>query len=950
MSRPAEERCGSDAYWEAAQQRAPAFSTRGSTNENPKDIGFWALVAEDFRTHERRFFEQGFWALFVHRFGNWRMDQPKILRAPATLLYRMLFKLVEMLSGISLWYTTRVGRRVRIWHHSGMVLGARAIGNDVHIRQNVTLGVAQTFRNNELPIIDDGVDIGAGACIVGAVLIGRNARIGGNALVLSDVPAGATMIGNPAQVYAMAAPETAEPEAEASSLIAPDADPEPVPAGPEPMLATPRDLGRIALLGSSNLDVLAANFTALEGRFGLKIQPLVPEFGQARMALLSDDSPLSQMADAPATAFATLIVERAEDVLADIATAPLSLSPEDADAYLDEALTPMLQMLEGARSRLPGPIFVTRLAAFTRPALGLADAHSDRGMTALIARANDRLARAAKDLADVHLLDTDTMLAEVGRANADAGTFWHMGRVPFSDRFGDHLAARVAGGILSLRGQTARLVVLDLDNTLWGGVLGEDGIEGLEIGGAYPGSAYQAFQAVLQALTQRGIALAVASKNDEDLALQMIDSHPEMALRSTDIIAHRINWSEKAVGIREMLDEVGLGEASCLFIDDNPVERAKVRKNLPQAIVPPFPDRPEDLAGWILSNPFLECLDLTDSDLTRTRQYKVRAKITSEKRSFQNVEDFYADLDMHLVFEPYGPANQKRVLQLFVKTNQFNCTARRHDAGSVARIIDEGGEVYAVGVQDRYSAYELMGVLVLRPGDAMRAAYPDDAAVQAQARKGDLWVDNLLLSCRILGRTIETAIVAWATDRAKAVGAQRLVGQIIETPRNTPARTVFGKAGMTAAADQPGLYVHNLSDGALTVPAYFTLGDTAPAGSRPPEDLPASAARPRSPRRPPEIQPLPQPSKQAAPRTGAGLSAETGARLDRIFLGLFGAGQPIDLDRASMDNVPRWDSLGQLRLAMAIEQDLGIRLPATQLGQLRSYAALRAAVAGQARN
>jgi serine O-acetyltransferase len=191
----------SDAYRRAEQDMAiPPFAERGRTNQNPPGIGFWALVAEDFRTHGKNPFEQGFWAVFTNRFGNWRMGQPKLVRAPATALYLVMFKLVEILGGISLWYTVKLGRRVRIWHHSGIVISARAIGDDSHIRQGVTMGVRGIHRLGEIPIIGERVDIGAGACIVGAIVVGPDARIGANAVVVTDVQAGATAIGNPAQI------------------------------------------------------------------------------------------------------------------------------------------------------------------------------------------------------------------------------------------------------------------------------------------------------------------------------------------------------------------------------------------------------------------------------------------------------------------------------------------------------------------------------------------------------------------------------------------------------------------------------------------------------------------------------------------------------------------------------------------------------------------------------
>jgi FkbH-like protein len=946
----------SDEYRQAEREMGiPPVAERGRANQNPEGVGFWALVAEDFRTHGSSLFEQGFWAVFANRFGNWRMGQPKLVRAPATLLYLVLFKINEVFGGISLWYTVKLGRRVRIWHHGGIVLGARAIGDDAHIRQGTTLGVGQTGRNADLPIIGPRADIGAGACVVGAVYVGADAKVGGNALVVADVPDGAVVLGNPAQIVAWSR-RAASTEADARPTPAADPAPGSTPArlspavaqdaSVRPMLTTPLDLGVIALLGSSNLDYLAMSFADVAARHGLRIETHAPAFGTARMELLAapEVSALQRtMAREPA---ATLVVERAEDVLGDLAAAPLSVAAEDVDAFVDNALEPVLQVARDARAKLKGPVLVLELAAFGRSSLGLADRTTERGRTALIRRANEKLAAALEDLPDVHILDTASMIAEVGLAAAAPGEFWHMGRVPFGEPFAELLARRTVGALLALRGRTARLIVLDLDNTLWGGVLGEDGIEGVRVGGAYPGSAYKEFQHALRALADRGIALAVASKNDEDLALQMISEHPEMALRPPDLIAHRINWTEKALNIQEMLDEIGLGQASCMFIDDNPVEREKVRKNLPEVIVPEFPDAPERLAAWLLDNPFLECLSLTASDIKRTAQYKVRARVNAARMAFENIEDFYRDLDMRLTFEPFGRMNQQRALQLFVKTNQFNTTTRRRDMAAVQRILDDGGEVFVVGVEDRHSAYELMGVLVLRPDASMVAEFPDDPAVKAGRREGAWWVDSFLLSCRILGRTIEQAILAWATARVAERGATALVGQIIETPRNTPVRKVFATAGFAPLAGDmaDGLWIRDIAaEGPLLVPDYFIVAVGAPVAARRPDARPESSIQ--SPgAEPSRSAPEGRPAVADGANGAATLTPEVEARLAEVFIRLFRLDAGSDLSQATMDSIETWDSLSHLRLGMEVERSLGVRLPGETLAGIASYRGLAAAV------
>ena len=171
----------------------------GDRNANPAGVGLWRLLAEDLSTHDGDVFEQGFWAVAVHRFGNWRMGLPRLIRPPFTLAYRLLFKWVEWTCGITLPYTTRLGRRVRLWHHSGMILHARAIGDDVHIRHNTTFGVARRGDNRRIPVIGDRVDIGCGVCILGGVRVGDDCVVGANAVVLADVPSGHVAVGAPAR-------------------------------------------------------------------------------------------------------------------------------------------------------------------------------------------------------------------------------------------------------------------------------------------------------------------------------------------------------------------------------------------------------------------------------------------------------------------------------------------------------------------------------------------------------------------------------------------------------------------------------------------------------------------------------------------------------------------------------------------------------------------------------
>lgn len=556
---------------------------------------------------------------------------------------------------------------------------------------------------------------------------------------------------------------------------------------------------RIALLGSSNLDMLKTRVAeAMAEAVGDRRSDIytVP-YGQVFRELADPQSALQSF-----KADFTLFCDRIED-LAAIANLDFA-----ATANLDEKVRLYAEAIVRYRAGSSGWIFVASFAATQLPFHGAAD---DRQAT-LIARLNGVLAAALDGLPELKLLDMVPMAAVHSDGPVCDPRLWFLGRFPYGEAFTRRMAQRLVGLVLAATGRTVRLLALDLDNTLWGGVLGEDGLAGLAVGGDYPGNAFQAFQRGLKMLSERGIALALLSKNDDDIALKALAELPAMVLRPSDFVARRINWAPKWRNVAELCGELSLGPASVLFIDDNPAEREQMRRNQPEVRVLELPPDPAQFLPALLESPWLECLTLTDEDRKRAASYQSRAALLEAKASSgANAEEFYASLGTHIFMQHFGVGNAARALQLLQKTNQFNTTTRRHGLADIEQLIAGGDEVFVIGLQDCFSEFENIGLLVVR---------------WHCPEHGWGTIDSYLLSCRVLGRGIEAGIVHWVLAQARCSGMRGLVGEVVETPRNTPARGVFAKAGFMAAG--AGKWRFDLSTQTEQIPSWLTIVEGPP--------------------------------------------------------------------------------------------------------------------------
>ena len=351
-----------------------------------------------------------------------------------------------------------------------------------------------------------------------------------------------------------------------------------------------------------------------------------------------------------------------------------------------------------------------------------------------------------------------------------------------------------------------KCIVLDLDNTLWGGVLGEDGISGIKIGGDYPGKAFLFFQKSLLQLSKTGIILTVCSKNNESDVLEAWEKNPFMVLKKEHFSAYRINWTDKATNIRELAEELNIGLDSMVFIDDNPTERELIRQMLPMVSVPEFPAQPYELPMFFkrVVDEYFKVYSITEEDKKKTDQYKANAARAQAQKSFTDFGVFLKSLDIQMTVEAANEFNIPRIAQMTQKTNQFNLTTRRYTDSDIKGFLAAGWKIWCVSVADKFGDNGITGAIMVN-GDE---------------------IDSFLLSCRILGKGIEMAFLKYVLGILKDAGIKSVRSSYSPTAKNAQVCDFYDRFGMPCvneSGDGFKQYVSDLESIDLHIDAYYHI-------------------------------------------------------------------------------------------------------------------------------
>lgn len=439
--------------------------------------------------------------------------------------------------------------------------------------------------------------------------------------------------------------------------------------------------------------------------------------------------------------------------------------------------------------------------------LGILDSRLELGRADFARSVNLELSKRCRETGMAHLLDADFLGGQAGVVWPALHKQQMMASRPLADGLAVQLAADIAAFCAALKGFARKCLVVDLDNTLWGGVVGEDGVTAVKLGGSYPGNLYTALQGQIKSLHDRGISLAILSKNNEADAWEVFDGRPEMVLRRSDFSAHRINWQDKATNLRGLASDLRLGLDAFVVLDDNPVEQALIEETLPEVDVCPASD-PLDMLRWLATCRRFESLSITEEDSLRAKSHAASSLRNELSSTAGDLESYLRGLDTVVEFGRLTAAQVPRVAQLTQKTNQFNLTTRRMTEKEVQGLIDAADwRVFQCSCRDRFADEGVIGVAILK------------------IEQSSWHLHTYLMSCRVLGRGVEKAFLHGVCEEASAEGAVVLRGEYLRTAKNGQTEMFFEACGFTSLERTPdhGLWQRVLPLSTELKPAWITL-------------------------------------------------------------------------------------------------------------------------------
>jgi FkbH-like protein len=531
---------------------------------------------------------------------------------------------------------------------------------------------------------------------------------------------------------------------------------------------------RLGYISNGTPDFILAAFIATAPRYGIALECVSSGYDQAVQDALNPESSIHRFA--PDGVLIAL----------DWRGLPLrSIPGQDSEGTVEEILRHLQTICKGIKANGKATCIVQNFAAPVHRALGSFDRILPGAPHQVLDRVNIALGEVVRAAGDI-MLDVAGLAEIVGLANWHSASEWNLAKLPFAQAFVPLYADYVCRTIAAIRGRSRRCLVLDLDNTLWGGVIGDDGLGGIHVAqGDATGEAYLDFQRYILSLRQAGIVLAVSSKNEDETARLPFRQHPEMLLREEHFAVFQANWNDKPTNLKAIATELSLGLESLVFVDDDPVERELVRKTLPQVAVPEMPSDPALYTRTLSAAGYFEAISFSSEDSSRASYYEGNARRASLQKQVSDLESYFVSLEMEIWFQPFDATSRARITQLINKSNQFNLTTRRYTEAEVAH-MESSPRFFTMQVRlkDIFGDNGMISIVICR-------------VVSEQEWELDTW----LMSCRVLGRRVENMVLKEILAHAAERGVRQLRGIYSPTERNKLVKDHYANLGFSLQAE-----------------------------------------------------------------------------------------------------------------------------------------------------
>lgn len=539
---------------------------------------------------------------------------------------------------------------------------------------------------------------------------------------------------------------------------------------------------RLALVGSYTITQMVPMLQLAALRRGIDLHVYEGSYGQFRQEIIDPGSNLYRFAPD----FVVIAVHNR-----DVQLPAYSDSPE---RDVDSELARWQSLWSVISERSPARIIQHNFAIPPEVPFGHLSTRLPGSRYQMLHALNARLGEIAGE--GVAVLDCERLSAWVGKESWFDDRYWHLSKQAISLDAVPLVARHTAAILMAELGLSRKCLVVDLDNTLWGGVIGEDGLSGIVLGHGPRGEAFVTFQEYLLTLKAKGVILAVCSKNNEADALSPFEDHPDMRIGLEDLAVFVANWETKVDNLRRIAETLNLGLDALVFVDDSPSEREIVRQMLPEVEVVPLPEDPALYARAVEESLHFETTSFTPEDAQRTEQYRARAEVTQLESSAESIDEFYRSLEMEAEIAPFDEIHLPRIVQLIGKTNQFNLTTRRHGMETVRGFMEDPDWVhFYLKLRDRFADHGLVGVMVARREDEV------------------LEIDTWLMSCRVLGRTVEDEMLVRVCQAAERLGCSTIRGIYVPTAKNPQVADLYERFSFTKVSEDEGttVWVYDLA-------------------------------------------------------------------------------------------------------------------------------------------